>query len=322
MPSAVNAPNVAIGELLWDLLPAGPRLGGTTANYAILIARLGASSALVSCVGKDDFGARALSSLDHIAHDRDLRGSIDVSNVQTSSTYPTGTVSVELDSQGRPNYVIHSPVAWDVIELTSDALELARSASVVCFGTLAQRGATSRATIRAFIEATSSDAIRVCDLNLRMPFCSADSLRWALAHATVLKVSDEELPEVGRLLGDARIGAHLDHDLTLAATTAAQALLEIAPQCRMVAVTLGQHGSVLVDTNGSARHPGFPTQVVDTVGAGDAFTAGLVHSICRGANLQRVNHVANLCGSFVASQPGATPALPASLLDQIDAILT
>ncbi len=316
-----HAPNVAIGELLWDLLPAGPRLGGTTANYAILSARLGASSALISCVGKDDFGNQALTSLDRIAHDTNMRGSLDISSVQTSSTFPTGTVSVELDSQGRPNYVIHSPVAWDVIKLTPQALELARSASVVCFGTLAQRNTVSRATIQAFLAATDSAAIRVCDLNLRMPFCSAEALRWALLHTTVLKVSDEELAEVGRLLGDSRIGAHLDSDLTLAATSAAHALLEIAPQCRMVAVTLGPHGSVLVNAERFHRHQGFPTQVADTVGAGDAFTAGLVHGFCRGLSLERINHVANLCGSFVAGQPGATPALPASLLDQIDGAL-
>lgn len=321
MSSHDNAPNVAVGELLWDLLPSGPRLGGTTANYAILSARLGASSALVSCVGKDDFGVQAHDRLQAIVCDAGMRGSLDLSNVQTSATLPTGTVSVELDAAGRPNYVIHSPVAWDAIELTPAVLDLAGRASAVCFGTLAQRHAVSRATIQAFLDATQPSTIRVCDLNLRMPFCTAEAVQWALLHSTVLKVSDEELPEVGRLLNDPRIGAHLDTDLTLAATTAARALLERAPQCRMVAVTLGPHGSVIVDAHSHHRHYGFPTQVADTVGAGDAFTAGMVHGYSSGVSIDRINQVANLCGSFVASQPGATPALPASLLAQIDAAL-
>jgi fructokinase len=317
-----TALNVAVGELLWDLLPAGPRLGGTTANYAILSARLGASSTLVSSVGKDEFGDRAMASLASISAGPGMAGFFDFSHVQRSATLPTGTVSVALDSAGRPAYVIHDPVAWDDIELPGDTLSVASRASIVCFGTLAQRHATSRESIRTFVRATSPGCIRVCDVNLRMPFCTAEVLRWSLDNATILKVSDEELPEVGRLLSDQRVSAGLEGDVGEAAVRAGWALLALAPHCQLVAITLGPHGSVLVSADGVHRHHGFPVQVSDTVGAGDAFTAGLAYAFSRGAMLDKINEVANLCGSHVAGQPGATPDLPSTLLERIERALS
>ena len=214
------------------------------------------------------------------------RDHFDLTSIQWSEDLPTGTVTVTLDEKGRPRYTIESPVAWDEITLSSKLLDLAGTASAVCFGTLAQRRNPSRDTLRTLVGATSIDCVRVCDMNLRMPFCSADTLHWCLNQATLLKVSDDELPEVARILDIASIGRAPangdDKDLSDWAQNAAASLLESAPQCQMVAITLGPYGSLLADRQSTHRHKGFAVKVVDTIGAGDAFTAGMVHAYLRG----------------------------------------
>jgi fructokinase len=322
MRSSRGKPLVGVGELLWDLLPDGPRLGGTTTNFAILSARLGEWVELVSRVGGDRLGHEAMERLHGVVGAAAER--FGLTHVQQADDLATGTVSVTLNSHGQPQYNIHEPVAWDGLTLSDELLELGGRASAICFGTLAQREPRSRETIRAFVEASAAECVRVCDVNLRMPFCSAEVLRWCLQQATVLKVSDEELAEVGTLLGDERIGlgaARSGASLTEAAALAAQALLTHAPQCRLVAITLGAHGSLLADRESVSRHEGFKVQVADTIGAGDAFTAGLVHAYVRGAALEQINTVSNLCGSYVASQKGATPELPEALVAKIAAEL-
>ena len=169
MLSSSLRPNAAIGELLWDLLPTGPRLGGTTTNYAVLTARLGDFSALVSCLGDDPFGRDAMDRLRLLAIDSnsiaDTQHHLDLTHIQTSVELPTGTVAVTLDHQGRPRYEIVTPVAWDAISLSPALLHLAANASAICFGTLAQRHAVSRESIRACIAAAAPFCVRVCDLD-------------------------------------------------------------------------------------------------------------------------------------------------------------
>jgi fructokinase len=320
---SAQQPIVGIGELLWDLLPAGTRLGGATANFSILTARLGNTAVLVSRVGLDTLGDQALHQLDTI-----VAGSpFDLTHIQSSPTLPTGTVTVSLDPEGRPCYQIDAPVAWDEITLTPQLLGLAARAAVICYGTLAQRADPSASTIRAFLDAASPACIRVCDINLRMPFCTPATAHWSLQHATILKISDEELPQLSLLLLDTgllttEIPHAPTHDdpaaLTAWATQAAHTLLAVTPGCRLIAITLGPHGSLLATRTGTYRHPGFPTTVADTIGAGDAFTAGLVHAYLRNSSLEHISTVANLCGSYVASQQGATPKFPADLLATIN----
>jgi fructokinase len=326
MRSNPSAPIVAIGEVLWDMIPSGARLGGTITNFAVVTARLGDYSAVISCLGNDTLGHDAAQRLTALATTPDADTHIDLSCIQISHTLPTGTVSVTLDSIGHPEYEIHNPVAWDAILISDAMLDLAARASVICFGTLAQRHEISRDSIRALVAHANPGCVRMCDLNLRAPFANAEVIRWCLAHVDVLKVSDEELPEVARLLGDPSMAAGFpassaSEALTAAATNAANALLWHAPQCRLVAITLGPHGSLLVDRTGTYRHSGFEVKVADTVGAGDAFTAGLVHAYIRGASLAQISEVSNRCGSYVASQIGATPELPPSLLEAIESAL-
>ncbi len=203
-------------------------------------------------------------------------------------------------------------VAWDFIRFIPGLLEVAHAADAVCFGTLAQRHEVSRSTIQAFLEATTPQCVRVFDINIRVPWCTPEVLRWSLDHATIIKVSEEELPLAFSFVG-------LENQPTPEA--AARLLLQNYPRCELVATTLGAEGSVVTTRDDSFRHPGFPIKLVDTVGAGDAFSAGLVHAYLRGASLAQMAEIGNLCGSYVAGQPGATPPLSAELIHRIEASL-
>ena len=291
---------IAIGELLWDILPAGPRLGGAPANFAVFCARLGNHASLVSSVGDDDYGKAARAIL--------RRANLDLSVLEQDSLQPTGTVEVTFSADKQPIYLIQPDVAWDFIRVTSEMLHAARTANAVCFGTLGQRHEVSRSAIRSFVEAAPAQCVRVCDVNLRMPFCSPEVLAWSLAHATILKLSDEELPQVFSLLGE---------PVPDSAPVAAQVLLNAHPDCLLVAISLGPRGSLVTTRQAAFAHPGFPIKLFDTVGAGDAFTAGLVHAYLRGASLQQMAAVGNLCGSYVASQPEATPLLSPALIERL-----
>jgi fructokinase len=295
---------VGIGELLWDLLPGGARLGGTVTNFAVFCARLGNQVVLASSVGDDDYGGTARGIL--------FQPNLDLQQLQLDRAHPTGTVEVTF-ADNQPSYVIHRGVAWDFIRPTRDLLAVARSVDAVCFGTLAQRHEVSQSTIRSFVEATAPQCVRVCDINIRMPDCTAEVLRWSMAHATILKVSDEELPLAFSLLGES---------VSTAPRAAAHWLLENFPNCALVATTLGANGSLLTTREEEFRHPGFPIKLVDTVGAGDAFTSGLIHAYLRRASLAQMAEIGNLCGSYVAGQVGATPPLSAKLIDRIHNLLS
>jgi fructokinase len=297
---------VGIGELLWDLLPSGPRLGGALANFAVFSARLGNRTTLVSSVGDDDYGRAARTAL--------TQPDLELEQLQVDSAHPTGTVEVSFSADQQPRYLIHRDVAWDFIRSTPEMLAVANAADAVCFGTLPQRHEVSRSTIRSFVEANAPGCVQVCDLNLRMPDCSAEVLQWSMAHATIIKLSDEEMPQVFSMLSERWVPASPEG--------AAHKLLENFPACQLVAITVGPHGCLLTTRKSTVGHPGFPIKVVDTVGAGDAFTAGLVHACLRGASVHQMAEIGNLCGSYVASQPGATPLLSKELIGRVGALLS
>jgi fructokinase len=299
---------VAVGELLWDLLPSGARLGGAPANFAVFCARLCNRSVLVSSLGNDDYGNAARSLL--------VQPNLDLTQLQMSESYPTGTVEVTFSADNQPSYLISRGVAWDFIQLTPELLATVRAADAICFETLPQRSEVSRSTIRSMVEAAPAGCLRVCDINIRMPDCSPEVLRWSVAHADIIKVSDEELPLAFSFLGGLGVPKQ-----QLTPETASRALLENFPDCKLVATTLGAEGSMVTTREGTSRHPGFPVKLVDTVGAGDAFIAGLLHAHLRGASPPMMAKIGNLCGSYVASQQGATPALSAELVASIRAWL-
>jgi fructokinase len=289
---------VGIGELLWDLLPAGKQLGGAPTNFAYHAKAMGADAAVASCVGDDALGREILSRLDALGVDR--------RHVAVHPSAPTGTVEVRLDAKGVPDFIIHQNVAWDAISGTTELMELAGRADAVCFGSLAQRGQASRATIREFLRATRPQCVRVFDINLRQSYFSREIVDESLRASEVLKLNDQEMPVLTELLGGALAGAKGESE-------AVEQLMRDY-SLRMVALTRGGAGSRLYVPGRMFEHPGYPAKVVDTVGAGDAFTAALTMGVLRGDEPARINETANRLASYVCTQAGATPPIPAGLI--------
>ena len=279
---------VGLGELLWDVFSNRKELGGAPANFAYMISLLGDEGVVASRVGRDRLGNAAARRLAKLGLSQEW--------LQLDRNSPTGTVKVEVFEDGQPKFQIAENVAWDNFEWTSQWQALAARTAAVCFGSLAQRSERSRKTIRLFLENLRPNAVKVFDVNLRQSFFSADILRDSAKIADIMKVNQDELPQVAQLLG-----------YKANAKEAAGPWLLQTCGLKLVCVTEGPSGSSLVAADGVHRHPGFPTQVADTVGAGDAFTAALIHHYLRGATLDEMNEAANRMGSWVASQVGATP---------------
>lgn len=304
---------LGLGELLWDVLPEGPRLGGAPANFAVMAGRLGNHAVLLSRIGRDDLGRMALDRLDPLP--------VDTSFVETDPAHETGRVTVYFDG-GQPHYTIHQPAAWDFLELSDEWVRLAERADAICFGSLAQRSLESRQTIQTIAAQTSSKCVRVFDVNLRHPFYSGEVIQESLELATVMKMNDAEVPMVLGLLGlPGADGPTPGESEAESLHSGAERLLNEFPTLQMVAVTRGGHGSLLVTRDEWHVHPGLPVQVADTIGAGDAFTAALTHYLLRGAGLPTLNEAGNRWGGWVASQSGAMPLLPSSVRTGIEAAI-
>lgn len=283
---------VGIGEALWDLLPEGKKIGGAPANFAYHVSQLGLPSCVVSAVGEDALGSEILDNFSakclctHIA----------------TVPYPTGTVQVEVDPVGVPQYVIRESVAWDNIPFTPELKALAQRTCAVCFGSLAQRATTSRETIGRFIDTMprDEDSLIVFDVNLRQGFYDKEILDQSMARCNVLKINDEELVIVSRLFG------YPGTDLR----SKCRALLD-RYNLRMLILTCGVNGSHIF-TPGDISYQATPEVVVaDTVGAGDSFTAAFVASIIRGKSVAEAHQRAVEISAYVCTQAGAMPVLPA-----------
>jgi fructokinase len=285
---AVKYTIVGLGELLWDVFPNRKELGGAPANFAYMTSLLGDEGVVASRVGRDRLGNAAARRLAKLGLSQEW--------LQLDRNSPTGTVKVEVFEDGQPKFQIAENVAWDNFEWTSQWQALAGRAAAVCLGSLAQRSERSRRTIRLFLQNLPPNAVKVFDVNLRQSFFSPDVLLESAKIADIMKVNEDELVRVSELLGYK----------SNAKETAASWLLHTCG-LKLVCVTEGASGSSLVAADGVHRHPGFPTEVADTVGAGDAFTAALIHHYLRGATLDEMNEAANRMGSWVASQVGATP---------------
>jgi fructokinase len=282
---------IGIGEILWDMLPAGRQLGGAPANFAYHANALGGRGAVVSRVGDDPLGREILDRLDTLGVDRTF--------VSVDSVHPTGTVEVKLDERGVPDYEIRRHVAWDHLPQSPAMLDLAAQASCVCFGSLGQRSSGSRDAIQAFLRATNDACLRIFDVNLRQNYYSQELIEQLMALTNVLKLNDQELPVVARLIG-------LDTDESVAVHT-----LIGRYSLRAVALTRGAAGSSIYLADGHMIHqPPEAVQVADTVGAGDAFTASLAMGFLKGLALADISQNAAHVAAYVCSQRGATPTMP------------
>ena len=282
---------IGLGELLWDLLPSGPQLGGAPANFAYCSHLLGNRAVVASRLGSDERRREARALL--------LRSGLTDQFLQSDPDHPTGTVNVQLDSACQPIFEIAKNSAWDFLTMNDDWRELAQTADAVCFGTLAQRSQQSRQTILNFLDATHPQALRIFDVNLRQNFYSPQVIRESLKRANVIKLNHEEGPRVAELLAIDFVDP-LRFSRTLLDNFDLQ----------LVCVTCGANGSLLCDRAKAHEHPGFEVQIKDTVGAGDAFTAGLVHELLRDAPMEKMNDLANRMGAWVASCSGAMPPIP------------
>lgn len=280
---------VGLGEILWDLLPTGRQLGGAPFNFTFHCHQLGQSAAMVSRVGTDDLGREIRQRLKDLALADDF--------VQSDREHATGTVTVAL-SGGQPTFTIHADVAWDYLEWDDRLATLIRRARAVCFGTLAQRHPVSRATIQRAIAAVGTEAIVVYDVNLRQHYYHRELLEASLHASTWVKLNDDELAVLRDLL-------------SLSGGTAAAQLADLRERYRLdlACLTRGAAGCLVQTATEEAEVPGVAVQVVDTVGAGDAFTAGLVVAHLEGLELARAARFANLLAAQVAASAGGTPRI-------------
>jgi fructokinase len=286
---------VAVGEILWDIFPDGPKFGGAPANFACTTAELAGDRMdvyIVGAVGNDELGRKAIELLR--SH-----------NVNTTSVsqvaHPTGQVNVTLDTAGKPTFEIAENTAWDNLVWSDELEQLAARADAVCFGTLAQRSPTSRETIRRFIQSTHPECLRILDINLRAPFWTIHEVLDSLTSANVLKFNDAELPVVAEVTGwdTTQVDLHM---------------LSLFHDLQIIALTRGAEGATLVNEDGERSDlPAQPTKIVDTVGAGDAYTAALAVGLLEGLPLEQINSWGNQVAAYACSQPGGTPHFPEEL---------
>ena len=276
---------VGIGELLWDLLPTGKTAGGAPINFVYHASRLGAEDYAVSAIGDDEDGVDILKELDKNS----------IQYLIEKVPYPTGTVKVDLKEDGIPEYTITERVAWDHMSPTSDAVDLAERADAICFGALAQRSIQSRETIQAILSFAPDTAYRLFDINLRQHYYNKGLIEESLYLSNVLKMNSDEMNQLKELFG-------------LSGTEDEIAIWFMEKyNLRMVVLTAGASYSTVYTPDEVSTLPIPEVEVVDTVGAGDAFSAALIMSLLNGGTLKEAHRHAVKIAAFVCSNKGAWP---------------
>lgn len=299
----MSRPVVCLGELVVDVFDGGPEVpGGAPSNVAYHAAASGVPAQILSRVGNDEHGAMLRRWV--------AESGMDASGLQTDPAWPTGTVLVNTKTPGAPTYEILMPVAYDMFEADAAAMGCVEAASVVVFGTSSQRHPTGRTAFRRLIEASRrAGALVVADLNLRPPHFDEETVLWSLRHADVLKLNDDEVLTVSGMLG-AR-GDVVD---------LFAGLLREFGLSRGI-LTLGAAGAWVAEEGGLEHVSSPPVEVVDTVGAGDAFCGVMCAALRNGCSLATAAPWAARVAAFVCSQPGATPGWPAPLRAEVEAAL-
>lgn len=298
---------VGLGEILFDCLPDGKKLGGAPANFAYHVSNFGLNGIAVSAIGKDEDGSQIKAELEP----RGLKFHLE------EVDFPTGTVQVSLSGKGIPQYDICQGVAYDNIPWTPEIEEIARNARGVCFGSLAQRNVVSRNTIHKFLDTMAPvGTLKVFDINLRQNWYSIEVIEESLRRCNILKLNDEEIYIVSRLLGLGEIPEKSDGSPLQ--------LVDFEDQCRsimhaydlqMLILTCGVDGSYIFCEDGKTSYQPTPkVEVADTVGAGDSFTGAFVASLLMGEGVETAHKKAVTISAFVCTQNGAMPTVPAEML--------
>lgn len=285
---------VGMGEALWDVLPEGKKIGGAPANFAYHVSQFGLPSCVVSAVGEDALGKEIVENFT----------SKGLNQLIAEVPYPTGTVQVEIDPAGIPQYEIKENVAWDNIPYTPQLEALASKTKAVCFGSLAQRNIVSRETIDRFLDAMprTDESLVVFDVNLRQGFYTKEILCNSMKRCNILKINDEELVTVSRMFGYPGIDLQDKCWILLGKYN-----------LKMLILTCGINGSYVFTPGNVSFQPTPKVEVADTVGAGDSFTAAFIASILRGKSVAEAHSLAVRTSAFVCTKKGAMPILPADL---------
>lgn len=285
---------LGMGEIVWDCLPEGRKLGGAPVNFAYCADRMGADSYPVSAVGDDPLGVETLEACRSLG--------LKTSGIATVP-FPTGRVLVRLDSSGIPEYDILENVAWDTLEAVSEVLELASRADAFCWGSLAQRSPHSREAIRRVLESLPSECLKVFDINLRQNYYSKEIIEVSLRFADILKLNEDEFSVLSDMFGFDR-------------SQPSEAIPALAGEfgIRLVILTCGASFSEVFSSEGRLSHLPTPAvKVADTIGAGDSFTAAFVMSMLRGKSIAQAHATAVRVAAYVCTVPGAINPIPEEL---------
>ncbi len=287
---------IGMGEALWDILPEGKKIGGAPANFAYHVSQFGLPSCVVSAIGDDSLGKEIIENF----------VSKGLTHLIATVPYPTGTVQVEIDQAGVPQYEIKENVAWDNIPFTPELEQLAKTTKAVCFGSLAQRNIVSRNTINSFLDAipAENDPLIVFDVNLRQGFYNKEILCNSMERCNILKINDEELVTVSRMFGYPGIDLQDKCWILLGKYN-----------LKMLILTCGINGSYVFTPGNVSFQPTPQVEVADTVGAGDSFTAAFIASILKGKSVAEAHTRAVQTSAFVCTKKGAMPTLPPELTD-------
>lgn len=283
---------VGLGEILFDCLPEGKKLGGAPANFAFHAAQFGLNGIAVSAIGQDDWGQEILDEL--------AGKQLEVHLEKTD--YPTGRVNVLLDEKGVPTYDIQEGVAYDNIPWTPAIEEIAKQTKAVCYGSLAQRNPVSRATIQQFLATMPADSVKIFDINLRQHFYSKELIMENLEKCNILKINDDEIEIVGQLFGYEETSMEAKCQKLLATYN-----------LQMVILTCGTNGSYVFTADKQTYQPTPKVEVADTVGAGDSFTGAFCAAILQGKPVEEAHRLAVQVSAYVCSQHGAMPTLPENI---------
>ncbi len=287
---------VGMGEALWDVLPDGKKIGGAPANFAYHVSQFGLPSAVVSAVGDDALGHELVENLT----------SKGLTHLLETVPYATGTVQVEIDQAGIPQYEIKENVAWDNIPYTARLEALASRTRAVCFGSLAQRNVVTRNTINRFLDAMpqTPDTLVVFDVNLRQGFYNKETLCNSMERCNILKINDEELVTVSRMFGYPGIDLQDKCWILLGKYN-----------LKMLILTCGINGSYVFTPGHVSFMPTPKVEVADTVGAGDSFTAAFIAAILKGRSVGEAHEKAVRTSAYVCTHKGAMPQLPAEITE-------
>ncbi|MGC9312520.1 MAG: carbohydrate kinase family protein [Sediminispirochaetaceae bacterium] len=293
---------LAFGEILWDIIEGREHIGGAPFNCAAHLAQMGAEAAIVSAVGEDDRGVRALDEVRRLGIRTDLIG--------RNPDHPTGIVMVSLDSRGKPTYEIREGSAWDVIKLDRNRMEAigGEEWDVLALGTLAQRTEGNIRELHRVMEAAAPREL-FFDVNLRLDYFSPKILRDSLSRTTILKLNDEEVPVISEMLLG---GEYMDRRFC--------EMAEEKWDIHTTVLTRGKEGASVYQEGRYIHVPVVDVQVADTVGAGDSFSAGFLFAYYHTGDTKKGAELASQVSSFVASQSGAIPPYDQNIREKLKSI--